>query len=542
MKRDNGASIRASQRANIFLSALAAFAAALLVLSGPAVTAEVRARAVYTSKESVSLEKLDPVPLTCRRGPFRLEVPVTRLAAVEVLGGKKLRLRFPGGGTCVGKMPARPLSGEWSHGPFKQDWRRFRRLEILKPSASKPAEAGSYEALVKGSKGAALDGVRLRAGSRLEVRRGAFLFRVSWGRVRALKRDRSRDALEVLLADGRKFAGRPPKIFRGEWRGAVLTVPGNQLAEVILRGSRKPPAPSAKRTAPQEGVWGAVADDSGMRVRLIGPPRFDGPFNLWDPVKQARDWTLLPLSRGKVTYLVSAGRMTRLVQMKASASGKEKGLYRVTLASGKTYTGSVGNRKLLGRSPEGEFEVPLSRVGELTRAARPAGRDAPPGIRAVLRLTSGEEITLYDPLFFYERKLLPDWRETGMTWTGGHTKGFLFVRLGKTVQRVSFGKLSRIEVPGDLNQKFTFVNRDGSRLALRVEWGTHKAFEDLTGVDQFHKTAGAYALAHLGLLGWLEPGVRAHVPWGAIRAVDLEGARRAIASPASPAKNSAPSR
>ncbi|MFQ5691689.1 MAG: hypothetical protein ACE5IM_01415 [Nitrospinota bacterium] len=507
------------------LRGAAGLAAACLLWIGGAEAAEVRARAVYPSRDTIPLVKLDPVLLACRRGPFRLEVPVTRLASVEVLGGRRLRLRFPGGETCAAKAPARPLSGEWSHGVFKEDWGRLRRVEILKRDTPKP-EKGPLAA-VKGPKGASVKGVRLPADGALEVRKGAFRFRVAWGRVRGLKRARPNGALAVSLADGRKLVGLPPKFFRGQWRGAALTIPWAQVAEVVLRGSPNtvvktggPPTRSSRPPPAGSKAWGAVLDDTGVRVALTAPPEFDGPFNLWDPVRQARDRALLPLARGEVTYLISV----RAVKGVASSEGK--GRLRVRVGSGKAYAGSPGDRLLKGRSPEGEFKIPLRRLKELAPSAPPSAGTAPPGIRAVVRLASGKTLRVRDPALFYERRLLPEWRETGVTWTGGHTKGFLFVRLGKTVQRVSFGKLARIEVPAGGKGKFTFVNRDGGRLSLRVAWDRHKAFEDMTGVEQWHKSAQAYALGHLGLLGWVEAGVRAHVPWSAIRSVEFQSPGR----------------
>ncbi|MBI2880130.1 MAG: hypothetical protein HYY21_00975 [Candidatus Tectomicrobia bacterium] len=488
---------------------------------GHPAAAEVRARAIYPSADSVPLVKLAPVSLTCQRGPFRLEVSAARLASVEVRGGRELALRFPDGETCVGGIPERPLSGEWSHGDFKEEWRRLRRVEIVRPAPPETDGGSRYEVSVKGRGGAEAHGVRLRGDAPLEVRKGAFRFEVPWAQVRGLRRAGPGVAWEVSLADGGKLTGTPPEALRGEWRGGVLTVPWDQVVEVTPRGAPKGPAEtpgSGPGKSPPRRVWGAVLDDTGTRVQLTAPPEFDGPFSLWDPVQQVRDRTLLPLARGDVTYLIAA----RAVAEIGPASGQEEGLYRVAVASGKTYSGSVGKGRLRGRSPQGGFEIPLLRVKALAPAGPPAAGKIPPGIRAVLHLTVGDPLVILGPAFFYERNLLPDWRESGTTWTGGYTKGFLFVRLGKTVQRVNFEKLSRIEVPPDLGRPFTFVSRDGSRLALRVDWDSHRGFEDLMGVEQWHKSAEAYALAHRGLLGWAEPGVRVHAPWTAIRAVDLE--------------------
>ncbi|MFQ5912375.1 MAG: hypothetical protein ACE5JS_04260, partial [Nitrospinota bacterium] len=421
MMVETDAAISRSQRYRSAVRAIAGLVAAgLLGLPTAAGSAEVQARAVYSSTDIIPLEKLDPVPLACRLGPFQLEVPINRVVSVEVIGGRSLRLHFSQGETCLGKVPAEPLSGEWSHGDFKQDWRKLKRLDILKPALAKPEKVKRRDASLKGPKGIAVEGVKFRSDWPLEVRRGAFRFKIPWGRVRELKRKGPGGLLNVFLGDGGMFAGKLPKTFRGEWRGGILTIPGDKVAEITLHGLPKTSVPSAgsPRQTSSQGLWGTVADDSGTRVRLTGPPEFDGPFNLWDPVKQARDRTLLPLSRGipakgDVTVLVSAGAMTGFARKEASAGAKTKTLFRVTLASGKTYTGSVGKRKLLGKSPEGEFEIPLGRVVKLSPSARPATERLSSGLRAVLEFASGEKLTLNDPVLFYERRLLPDWSESG---------------------------------------------------------------------------------------------------------------------------------
>jgi hypothetical protein len=303
-------------------------------------------------------------------------------------------------------------------------------------------------------------------------------------------------------------------------------VAGKDLAGITLLGAPKVSARADKsgKSPAETKTLGTAVDDTGVRLTFAAPPVFDGPFSLWDPIRQKRDRTLLPLAggmfgKGSVTVLISSRAMTGLER----EPGGRPGLYRVTLGSGRTFKGTIGKRMLLGRSAGGEFEIPIRRLKKLSLPVRRTVYRTPSETRAEVHLLSGESLTFREPLFFYERKLLPQWQESGLSWTGGHTKPFLFVRFGGTAQRVSFAKLSRLETPTKPGGKFVFVSRDGGRLVLRADFDRHKAFENLMGTDQLHESAEAYALANLGLLGTLAPGVFVHVPWKAIRSVDLDG-------------------
>ncbi len=508
----------------------------LIGLSGLSVSgagaAEKVARIVFSPKEELTLERLDPIPLACRRGPFQLEIPVTRLASVSVIDRTVLELRFRGGGSCKTKVPKSPVTGEWSHGAFKQDWKDLRRIEILKPSKSKDGKGRGPSAVIRAGKEVTMKGVRLSENEPLKVRKGAFQLLIAWNRIQDLEQAASGKAMQIRLMDGVAAGGKPPKLVEGEWRGASLKVPGRLVRSIEIQNGKKkleamkrkgqqesPPSGQRSRTK----TWGVVADDGGVRFDITGPPEFDGPFNFWNEIRQVRDRSYLPLAQGPSvkdgrTILIPAERVRDVKKSKEQKAVR----YEVTLQSGRRYSGSVASGNLYAATLAGRIEIPISRIS-LFAPVKASKRPVPPAtLRAVIHPPSGNPIRVKDPLLFYERKLRPDWKESGPSWAGGHTKPFLFVKLGSTVQRVSFSKLKRLEVPAGPDGRFIFANRDGSRLSLTVDWDRHREVEDLAGIEQVHPSGEAYELGHIGLVGRIAPGVLVHIPWKHVRAVDLE--------------------
>ena len=494
--------------------------------------AEKVARIVFSPKENLVLERLDPTPLTCRRGPFQLEIPVTRLASVSVIGRTDLELRFRGGGSCKTKVPESPVTGVWSHGAFRQDWKDFRRIEILKPSKSKGGKGRGPSAIIRAGDQVTMEGVRLSEHEPLKVRKGAFRLLIAWNRIQDLEQTAPGKAMQIRLIDGVAAGGNPPKLVEGEWRGAVLKVPGRLVRSIEIQDGKK--KPEAMKKKGQQGssppgqrsrtkTWGVVEDDGGVRFDITGPPEFDGPFNFWNEIRQVRDRSYLSLAQGPSvkggrTILIPAERIRNVKKSKERKAAR----YEVTLESGRRYSGSVASGNLYAPTLAGRIEIPISRIG-LFAPAKASKRPVPPAtLQAVIHPPSGNPIRVKDPLLFYERKLRPDWKESGPTWAGGHTKPFLFVKLGSTVQRVSFSKLKRLEVPAGPDGQFRFVNRDGSRLSLTVAWNRHREVEDLGGIEQVHPSGEAYELSHIGLVGRIAPGVLVHVPWKHVRAVNLE--------------------
>lgn len=489
-------------------------------------SAEKVARIDFSPKESLVLERLDPIPLLCRQGPFYLEIPITRLSWVKVIKRKGLELRFRGGGVCVAQAPKLPITGEWSHGPVKQDWGTFSRIEILNPPQLRKSKPNDRLAIIRAGKQGVMQNVWLRKDKPLKIRKGEFLINIPWDRIDRIKQIDSSKVAKVLFLDGEVLEGILPEYVEGDWQGASLRVSGLEIKSIKLLEQigkskikeREKKAVIKRRS--KERVWGLITGDSGVRFDIIGPPEFNGPFSFWNEIRQARNRSYLPLAQNlsdkdERTILIAA----HLIRKIEKSGSRNFVRYEVTLQSGSRYSGWVGSHKVSAKSLKGRIEIPLSRITRIAQTSMVERPPHPPTFRAVVHLVKGENIEVEEPALFYVRKLRANWKESGSTWTGGHTKSFLFVRLGSTVQRVSFSRLKRMEIPIGAKDEFGFFNRNGTRLRLSVDWERHREVEDLGGIEQVHPTGKAYMLDHIGLVGRIEPGVLVYIPWHRIKVV-----------------------
>ena len=150
--------------------------------------------------------------------------------------------------------------------------------------------------------------------------------------------------MQIRLIDGVAAGGKPPKLVEGEWRGAVLKVPGRLVRSIEIQDEKKKPEAMKKKR--QQGssppgqrsrtkTWGVVEDDGGVRFDITGPPEFDGPFNFWNEIRQVRDRSYLSLAQGPSvkggrTILIPAERIRNVKKSKERKAVR----YEVTLESG----------------------------------------------------------------------------------------------------------------------------------------------------------------------------------------------------------------
>ena len=377
-------------------------------------SAEKVARIVFSPKESLILERLDPTLLLCRQGPFHLEIPITRLSWVKVIKRRSLELRFQGGGVCVAKVPKFPITGEWSHGPINQGWRTLSRIEILRPSRLRKRHPDDRSAIIRAGKQGVMRNVLLRKDKLLKIRKGGFLISIPWDRIEGVKRINSGKIADVSFLDGGVLGGDLPKYVEGDWQGASMRVPGLQVETIRLLGetgkSEIKKKPLIKRQS-KKSVWGVIEGDSGVHFDIIGPPEFDGPFSFWNEIRQIRDRSYLPLAQNpsgkdRRTILIAADMILKIKKNGSEDATRSE----VTLQSGRRYSGWVGSRRLSAKTSMGRIEIPLSRISRIRqRSEKPQRPSGSSTLRAVVRLLSGENIQIEEPALFYERKLRPDW-------------------------------------------------------------------------------------------------------------------------------------